>query len=89
VAETDVAESEARFIQIGEAATLCGLSRTVLRRMVAEGRLRAWRTPGRHLRFAQSDCLEFSRSLGRIDVVGDAVDLVGQVTLTSPAPVDR
>lgn len=84
-----MAESEVRFIQIGEAATLCGLSRTVLRRMVAQGRLRAWRTPGRHLRFTRPDCLEFARSLGRIDVAGEAVDLVGQVRVTAPASVDR
>jgi excisionase family DNA binding protein len=84
-----VAESEVRFIQIGEAATVCGLSRTVLRRMVAEGRLRAWRTPGKHLRFTRSDCLEFARSLGRADVGSEAVDLVGQVRVTSPSPSDR
>ena len=83
-----MAESEVRFIQIGEAATLCGLSRTVLRRMVVEGRLRAWRTPGRHLRFTRSDCLEFRRSLGRADVDPEAIDLVGQARVTSPAAID-
>lgn len=84
-----MAESEVRFIQIGEAARLCGLSRTVLRRMVAQGRLRAWRTPGRHLRFTRLDCLEFARSLGRVDVGSEAIDLVGHARVTSPSPVDR
>jgi excisionase family DNA binding protein len=84
-----VAESADRFVQIGEAARLCGLSRTVLRRMVAQGRLQAWRTPGRHLRFAPSDCLEFSRSLGRIDVADDAAFLVGRAGVTAQPPAGR
>ena len=82
-------ESEDRFVQIGEAARLCGLSRTVLRRMVVQGRLRAWRTPGRHLRFSPSDCLEFSRSLGRIDVESGAAFLVGSARVKSEPPVRR
>ena len=84
-----MAESEDRFVQIGEAARLCGLSRTVLRRMVAQGRIRAWRTPGRHLRFSPSDCLEFSRSHGEIDVEGDAAFLVGRAGVTAQPPGGR
>jgi excisionase family DNA binding protein len=43
--------------------------RTVLRCVANRGRLRAWRTPGRHVRFTRSDCLDFARSLGRRDLV--------------------
>lgn len=78
-----MAGSEEPFIQIGEASRLCSLSPTVLRRMVAQGHLRAWRTPGRHLRFTRSDCREFARSLGRIDVEDDAAFLVGQPRASS------
>lgn len=64
------------FIQIGEASRICRLSRTVLRRMAAQGRLPAWRTPGGHFRFTRTDCVEFSRALGRDD---DEIGLVGEV----------
>jgi excisionase family DNA binding protein len=71
-----MAEPEDRFIQIGEAAQICRLSRTVLRRMVAQGLLPAWRTPGGHFRFTRSDCVEFSRSLGRDE---DEISLIGTI----------
>lgn len=60
------------ILTTGEAAALCGVSRSTLRRAVARGHLRAWHTSEKHLRFARSDCLDFARSLGRIDVVGPA-----------------
>lgn len=59
------------ILTTGEAATLCGVSRSTLRRAVAQGHLRAWHTPGKHLRFSREACDEFARSLGRtIDVIG-------------------
>ena len=57
----------------GEAAELCGVSRSTLRRAVAQGRLQAWHTPGRHLRFSEAACLSFAQSLGRVDI-----ELVGR-----------
>lgn len=63
------------ILTTGEAATLCGVSRSTLRRAVAQGQLTAWHTPGKHLRFTKSACLDFARSLGRQDVV----DVVGRV----------
>ena len=57
--------------------------------MYSQGRIRAWRTPGRHLRFSPSDCLEFSRSLGKIDVEGDAAFLVGRAGVTAQPPGGR
>lgn len=60
------------ILTTGAAAALCGVSRSTLRRAVAQGQLPAWHTPGRHLRFSRAACLEFARSLGRIDLVGRA-----------------
>jgi excisionase family DNA binding protein len=65
-----MAATQEQILTTGEAATLCGVSRSTLRRAVAQGHLQAWHTPGKHLRFARSACLEFARSLGRVDLVG-------------------
>jgi len=65
-----MAPSDEDILTTGEAAALCGVSRSTLRRAVAQGHLQAWHTPGKHLRFTRSACLEFARSLGRIDLVG-------------------
>ena len=62
------------ILTTGEAATLCGVSRSTLRRAVAQGQLTAWHTPGKHLRFTKSACVDFARRLGRQDV-----DVVGRV----------
>lgn len=62
------------ILTTGAAAALCGVSRSTLRRAVAQGHLQAWHTPGRHLRFTRAACLEFARSLGRVDLVGRAYE---------------
>lgn len=55
----------------GAAAELCGVSRSTLRRAVAQGLLQSWHTPGRHLRFTRAQVEEFQRLLGRdVEVVG-------------------
>jgi len=56
----------------GEAARLCGLSRSTLRRAVAAGHLSAWRTPGQHLRFSREACAEFLRATGAAELAGRA-----------------
>ena len=58
------------ILTTGEAASLCGVSRSTLRRAVAQGQLTAWHTPGKHLRFTRGACLDFAHALGRIDLVG-------------------
>ncbi len=58
------------ILTTGEAAVLCGVSRSTLRRAVGQGQIVAWHTPGRHLRFTRAACLDFARSLGRVDLVG-------------------
>ena len=63
-------QAQEQILTTGEAATLCGVSRSTLRRAVAQGHLQAWHTPGKHLRFTRSACLEFARSLGRVDLIG-------------------
>jgi excisionase family DNA binding protein len=65
-----MAATQEQILTTGEAAALCGVSRSTLRRAVAQGHLQAWHTPGKHLRFARSACLEFAHSLGRVDLVG-------------------
>ena len=65
-----MAQAQEQILTTGEAAALCGVSRSTLRRAVAQGHLQAWHTPGKHLRFARSACLDFARSLGRVDLVG-------------------
>ncbi|TMD97732.1 MAG: helix-turn-helix domain-containing protein [Chloroflexi bacterium] len=60
------------FLTIGEAASLCGLSRSALRRAVARGHLAAWHTPGNHLRISRRDFAEFLRSLGAVELAGRA-----------------
>jgi excisionase family DNA binding protein len=66
----DTLDQHQDILTTGEAAALCGVSRSTLRRAVAQGQIRAWHTPGKHLRFTRSTCEEFAHSLGRIDVVG-------------------
>ena len=61
---------EEEILTTGEAAALCGVSRSTLRRAVAQGHLQAWHTPGKHLRFTRAACMEFARSLGRVDLIG-------------------
>jgi len=63
-------QTEEQILTTGEAAALCGVSRSTLRRAVAQGHLQAWHTPGKHLRFTSQACLDFARSLGRVDLVG-------------------
>lgn len=63
-------ESPDDILTTGEAAELCGVSRSTLRRAVAQGQVIAWHTPGKHLRFTRSSCEDFARSLGRIDLIG-------------------
>jgi excisionase family DNA binding protein len=58
------------ILTTGEAAALCGVSRSTLRRAVAQGQIKAWHTPGKHLRFTREACVEFGKTLGRIDLVG-------------------
>ena len=67
-----MAQIEDQILTTGEAAALCGVSRSTLRRAVAQGHLQAWHTPGKHLRFTRGACLDFARSLGRVDLVGQA-----------------
>ncbi len=57
-------------ITTGEAAKLCGLSRSTLRRAVAAGQLTAWRTPGQHLRFTRQACIDFLRATGAAELAG-------------------
>ena len=73
-----MAQSEEEILTTGEAAALCGVSRSTLRRAVAQGQLQAWHTPGKHLRFTRSACLEFARSLGRADLIGQPHPLQSQ-----------
>ena len=54
----------------GEAARLCGLSRSTLRRAVAAGQISASRTPGQHLRFSRQACVEFLRATGAAELAG-------------------
>jgi excisionase family DNA binding protein len=65
-----MADDSEDILTTGEAATLCGVSRSTLRRAVAQGQLIAWHTPGKHLRFTREACMDFARSLGRVDLVG-------------------
>jgi excisionase family DNA binding protein len=58
------------ILTAGEAARLCALSRSTLRRMVAAGRIAAWRTPGQHLRVSRQDCLDYLRSVGAAELAG-------------------
>jgi excisionase family DNA binding protein len=65
------------ILTTGEAAALCGVSRSTLRRAVAQGQLTAWHTPGKHLRFTRASCMDFARQLGRVDLVGRGYDEEG------------
>jgi excisionase family DNA binding protein len=79
-----MSESPDDILTTGEAAELCGVSRSTLRRAVAQGQLVAWHTPGKHLRFTRSACEDFARSLGRIDLIGRAHEDAGAAA-TSPS----
>ena len=65
-------QTDDEILTTGEAAALCGVSRSTLRRAVAQGHLQAWHTPGKHLRFTRTSCMEFAKSLGRVDLIGQA-----------------
>jgi excisionase family DNA binding protein len=81
-----MAQNEEQILTTGEAAALCGVSRSTLRRAVAQGHLQAWHTPGKHLRFTRQACMEFARSLGRVDLVGQGY--TRETTGTAPAPME-
>ncbi|HEY2703349.1 MAG TPA: helix-turn-helix domain-containing protein [Candidatus Dormibacteraeota bacterium] len=70
------------FLTIGEAAELCGLSRSALRRAVARGHLAAWHTPGNHLRVGRKDFADFLRGLGAVELAGRAEQR--RTTTTTP-----
>ena len=71
-----------RILTTGEAADLCGVSRSTLRRAVAQGQLKAWHTPGKHLRFTREACEEFAHNLGRYDLVGRPVSSPAEVEVS-------
>lgn len=69
--QTEPMEQTPEILTTGAAAAFCGVSRSTLRRAVAQGHLRAWHTPGKHLRFTREACEQFASSLlGRYDLVG-------------------
>jgi excisionase family DNA binding protein len=70
-------ETVDEILTTGEAAALCGVSRSTLRRAVAQGQLTAWHTPGKHLRFTRQSCMDFAHQLGRVDLVGRGYDQDG------------
>lgn len=80
-----MAQPEEEILTTGEAAALCGVSRSTLRRAVAQGQLQAWHTPGKHLRFTRAACTEFARSLGRADLIGQPYPI--QTSAPEPASV--
>ena len=86
-----MAQNEEQILTTGEAAALCGVSRSTLRRAVAQGHLQAWHTPGKHLRFTRQACMEFARSLGRVDLVGQgyARETTGATTPMTEAAAAR
>jgi len=76
-------QQEDEILTTGEAAALCGVSRSTLRRAVAQGHLQAWHTPGKHLRFTRTACLEFAKSLGRVDLIGQPQPVLREVPQSS------
>jgi len=77
-----------KILTTGEAAEYCGVSRSTLRRAVAQGHLKAWHTPGKHLRFTESACEDFARSLGRYDLVGKQYEAGQAVVGTANVAVE-
>lgn len=73
-------QTDDEILTTGEAAALCGVSRSTLRRAVAQGHLQAWHTPGKHLRFTRTACTEFAKSLGRVDLIGQPQPLGASTT---------
>ena len=67
-----MAEREEEILTTGEAAALCGVSRSTLRRAVAQGICAPGIRRGKHLRFTRAACLEFAQSLGRVDLIGQS-----------------
>lgn len=86
-------QQEDEILTTGEAAALCGVSRSTLRRAVAQGHLQAWHTPGKHLRFTRNACMEFAKSLGRVDLIGQPQPFARDAPLGSdvgsPAALSR
>lgn len=86
-------QQEDEILTTGEAASLCGVSRSTLRRAVAQGHLQAWHTPGKHLRFTRAACMEFAKSLGRVDLIGQPQPFTREVPrdseVGSPAALSR
>jgi excisionase family DNA binding protein len=52
-------------LTVGQAAAICGVSATTIRRAARLGLITGWRTAGGHRRFSRAGCLELRRSLGR------------------------
>ena len=52
-------------LTVSQAAEICGVSATTIRRAAQLGLIATWRTAGGHRRFSRARCLELRRSLGR------------------------
>ena len=52
-------------LTVSQAAEICGVSATTIRRAARLGLITGWRTAGGHRRFSRTRCLELRRSLGR------------------------
>ena len=52
-------------LTVSQAAEICGVSATTIRRAARLGLIATWRTAGGHRRFSRARCLELRRSLGR------------------------
>ena len=55
----------AEALTVSQAAEICGVSATTIRRAARLGLITGWRTDGGHRRFSRARCLELRRSLGR------------------------
>jgi excisionase family DNA binding protein len=52
-------------LTVSQAAEICGVSATTIRRAARLGLITGWRTAGGHRRFSRARCLELRTSLGR------------------------
>ncbi len=66
------------WLSLGRACQVLGVNVTTLRRWADEGRVRTFRTPGGHRRFAEADIRAL---LASPDTPGDAIGAMGDIAL--------
>jgi excisionase family DNA binding protein len=82
------AEPETRWVSLGRACTILGVNESTVRRWADAGKIRVFRTPGGHRRFAEADLIAMTTGrLGQNELGSAAVNRIRRQLNASSAEV--